>query len=29
MKNNPLLKNAELLAVDIEALCENLEYKGC
>ena len=28
MKNNPLLKNAELLAVDIEALCENLEHKG-
>ena len=28
MKDNPLLKNAELLAVDIETLCKTLEYKG-
>ena len=28
MKDNPLLKNAELLAFDIESLCKTLEYKG-
>ena len=28
MKDNPLLKNAEQLAVDIESLCKNLERKG-
>ena len=28
MKDNPLLKNAELLAVDIETLCKTLEHKG-
>ena len=28
MKDNPLLNNAEQLAVDIESLCKNLEYKG-
>ena len=28
MKDNPLLKNAEQLAVDIEYLCKNLEHKG-
>ncbi|MBR4867592.1 MAG: four helix bundle protein [Clostridia bacterium] len=28
MKDNPLLKNAEQLAVDIESLCKNLEHKG-
>ena len=28
MKDNPLLKNAEQLAVDIEYLCKNSEYKG-
>ena len=27
MKDNPLLKNAEQLAVDIEALCKTLERK--
>ncbi len=27
MKNNPLLKYAEQLAVDIETLCKNLEHK--
>ena len=28
MKNNPLLKNAEQLAVDIELLCKNLGHSG-
>ena len=28
MKDNPLLKNAEQLAVDIETLCKTLEYKS-
>ena len=28
MKDNPLLKNAEQLAVDIEFLCKTLERKG-
>ena len=28
MKNNPLLKNAEQLAVDVESLCKKLEHKG-
>ena len=28
MKDNPLLKNAEQLAVDIETLCKTLEHKG-
>ena len=28
MKNNPLLKNAEELAVQIEALYKTLEHKG-
>ncbi len=28
MKDNPLLKNAEQLAVDIESLCKSLEHKG-
>ena len=28
MKDNPLLKNAEQLAVDIQSLCKNLEHKG-
>ena len=28
MKDNPILKNAEQLAVDIETLCKTLEYKG-
>ncbi|MDD6478963.1 MAG: four helix bundle protein [Oscillospiraceae bacterium] len=28
MKDNPLLKNAEQLAVDIESLCKTLECKG-
>lgn len=28
MKDNPLLKNAERLAIDIEALCKTLEHKG-
>jgi len=28
MKDNPLLKNSEQLAVDIESLCKNLEHKG-
>ena len=27
MKDNPLLKNAEQLAVDIELLCKSLEHK--
>ena len=27
MKDNPLLKNAEQLAVDIEFLCKSLEHK--
>lgn len=29
MKDNPLLKNAEQLAVDIEYLCKNSEEKYC
>lgn len=28
MKDNPLLKYAEQLAVDIELLCKSLEHKG-
>lgn len=28
MPDNPLLKNAEQLAIDIEALCKTLEHKG-
>ena len=28
MKNNPLLKYAEQLAIDIESLCKALEHKG-
>ena len=28
MKNNPLLKKAEQLAIDIETLCKTLEHKG-
>ncbi len=28
MKDNPLLRNAEQLSVDIELLCKSLEYKG-
>lgn len=28
MKDNPLLKNAEQLAFDIESLCKTLEHKG-
>ena len=28
MNDNPLLKNSEQLAVDIESLCKNLEHKG-
>lgn len=28
MKDNPLLKSSEQLAVDIESLCKNLEHKG-
>ena len=28
MKDNPMLKNAEQLAVNIETLCRTLEYKG-
>ena len=28
MKDNPLLKNAEQLAIDIETLCKCLEHKG-
>ena len=28
MKDNPLLKNAEQLAVNIESLCKTLEHKG-
>ena len=28
MKDNPLLKNSEQLAVDIETLCKTLEYKS-
>lgn len=28
MNDNPLLKNAEQLAVDIEYLCKNSEHKG-
>ena len=28
MKDNPLLKNAEQLAVDVETLCKSLEHKG-
>jgi len=28
MKDNPLLKYSEQLAVDIESLCRNLEHKG-
>ena len=28
MKDNPLLKNAEQLAVDIESLCKTLDHKG-
>ena len=28
MKDNPLLKNAGQLAVDIESLCKTLEHKG-
>ena len=28
MKDNPLLKNSEQLAVDIETLCKTLECKG-
>ena len=28
MKDNPLLKNAEQLAFDIENLCKTLEYKS-
>ncbi|MBQ8894127.1 MAG: hypothetical protein IJ043_06925 [Clostridia bacterium] len=28
MKDNPLLKYAELLAFDIELLCKNLEHRG-
>ena len=28
MKDNPLLKNAEQLAFDIEFLCKTLEHKG-
>ena len=27
MKDNPLLKNAEQLAIDIETLCKTLERK--
>ena len=28
MKDNPLLKNAELLAIEVETLCKTLEYRG-
>ena len=28
MKDNPLLKNTEQLAVDVETLCKSLEHKG-
>ena len=28
MKENPLLKNSQQLAVDIESLCKTLERKG-
>ena len=28
MKDNPLLKNSEQLATDIETLCKTLEHKG-
>ena len=28
MKDNPLLENAEQLAVEIESLCKTLEHKG-
>ena len=28
MKNTPLPKNAEQLAIDIETLCKCLEHKG-
>lgn len=28
MKDNPLLKNAEQMAVDVETLCKSLEHKG-
>ena len=28
MKDNPLLKNSEQLATDIETLCKTIEYKG-
>ena len=28
MKDNPLLKNAEHLAVDVETLCKTLEHKS-
>lgn len=28
MKDNPLLKNAELLAIEVETLCKTLEHRG-
>ncbi len=28
MKDNPLLKNAELLAIEIATLCKTLEHRG-